>query len=79
MARASACELMSVVMHEGFGGLTRVIAELDAVLAARGCAFAELIGRAADALQGYGEQVEVPGRWKAFAPAETLASPIGQP
>jgi dihydroorotate dehydrogenase (NAD+) catalytic subunit len=72
LAGASASELLSVVMHEGFGGLTRVIDELDALLAARGMEFAELIGRAADALQGYGEQVEAPGRWKDFVPAETI-------
>jgi dihydroorotate dehydrogenase (NAD+) catalytic subunit len=70
---ASATELCSVVMHEGFGGLARVIAELDAWLAARGMRFSELIGRAADALQGYGAQAEVVGRWKAFVPPETIA------
>ncbi len=72
LAGASACELLSVVMHDGFDGLTRVIAELDVVLEKRGVAFAELIGRAADGLLGYGEQAEMPGRWKAFVPAETL-------
>jgi len=77
LAGASACEVMSVVMHEGFGGLTRIISELDALLAARGVEFAELIGRAADALQGYGEQMEAPGRWKAFVPAETVG--VGAP
>lgn len=73
LAGASACELLSVVMHEGFGGLTRVIAELDALLAARGVTYAELVGRTADTLQGYGEQAEVPERWKDFVPPETLA------
>jgi hypothetical protein len=77
LAGASACEVMSVVMHEGFGGLTRIVSELDALLAARGVEFAELIGRAADALQGYGEQMEAPGRWKAFVPAETVG--VGAP
>jgi hypothetical protein len=77
LAGASACEVMSVVMHEGFGGLTRIVSELDALLAARGVEFAELIGRAADALQGYGEQGEAPGRWKAFVPAETVG--VGAP
>jgi dihydroorotate dehydrogenase (NAD+) catalytic subunit len=72
LAGASACELLSVVMHEGFGGLARVIAELDALLASRGLAFAELVGRAADALQGYGAQDEMVGRWKQFVPVETL-------
>ena len=72
LAGASACELLSVTMHEGFGGLGRVIAELDALLTARDLAFAELVGRAADALQDYGVQPEMPGRWRRFVPAETL-------
>jgi dihydroorotate dehydrogenase (NAD+) catalytic subunit len=72
LAGASACELLSVVMHDGFGGLTRVIQNLEALLEARGLAFAELIGRAADVLQGYGEQPEMQGRWREFVPAETL-------
>ena len=70
---ASATELCSVVMHEGFGGLTRVIGELDAWLEARRMRFSELVGRAADALQGYGAQAEMVGRWKAFVPPETVA------
>ncbi len=72
LAGASACELLSVIMHEGFGALTRVIGELDAFLSARGLTFGQLIGQAADALQDYGEQAEVPGRWKRFVPPETL-------
>ena len=59
-------------MHEGFAGLTRVIEELDAFLAARRITYADLIGRAADALQGYGEQPERPAHWQQFVPAETL-------
>ena len=72
LAGASASELCSVVMHEGFGGLTRVIAELDALLAARGVRFSELVGRAADAVLGYGEVPVVPGRWRDLVPAETI-------
>lgn len=72
LAGASAIEALSVVMHEGFGGLSRVIAELDALLTARRLNFADLIGRAADALRGYAEQPERPGRWRDFVPADTL-------
>lgn len=72
LAGASAVEVLSVVMHEGFGGLTRIITELDTLLTTRGVCFSELVGRAADALQGYGEQEERPGRWQQFVPAETL-------
>lgn len=44
LAGASATELCSVVMHEGFSALTRVIVELDGLLAARGVRFAEAGG-----------------------------------
>ena len=72
LAGASATELCSVVMHEGFSGLTRVVGELDALLAARGVRFSDLVGRAADALLGYGEVPATPGRWREFVPAETI-------
>jgi dihydroorotate dehydrogenase len=73
LAGASACELLSVVMHEGFAGLTRVIEELDRLLAARAISFAELIGQAADSLQSYQEQAVRPGRWRDVVPPETTA------
>jgi dihydroorotate dehydrogenase len=73
LAGASATELCSVVVHEGFAGLTRVISELDALLAVRAMRFADLVGHAADALHGYGEQAEMPERWRDFVPPETLA------
>ena len=72
LAGASATELCSVVMHEGFSGLTRVVGELDALLAARGVRFSDLVGRAADALLGYGDVPAMPGRWREFVPAETI-------
>ncbi len=73
LAGASATELLSVVMHEGFGALTRIIGELEALLTARGLDFSELIGRAADRLASYAEQPEQPGRWRNYVPPETLA------
>ncbi len=72
LAGAAATEMLSVVMHEGFGALARTIAELDALLTARDLRFGSLIGRAADALAGYGVQEEMPGRWRRFVPSETL-------
>jgi dihydroorotate dehydrogenase (NAD+) catalytic subunit len=72
LAGASAVEMLSLVMHEGFAGLTRTIAELDLFLAERGVRFEDIVGRAADALLGYGAQPATPGRWKEFVPAETL-------
>ncbi|HEY5299311.1 MAG TPA: dihydroorotate dehydrogenase [Acetobacteraceae bacterium] len=74
LAGAAATEMVSVVMHEGFGGLARTLAELDALLAARDVRFEALIGRAADALASYGAQPETPGRWRRFVPPETLGS-----
>ncbi len=75
---ARATELLSVVMHEGFGGLTRVIGELSSFLAERDLTFRDLIGRSAEALTGYAEQPEMPGRWRDFVPAETLAGTGGR-
>lgn len=72
LAGASAVEVLSLVMHEGFAGLTRTLAELDSFLAERDLTFAALVGRAADALTPYGAQPESPGHWKKFVPPETL-------
>ncbi|MBW4089556.1 MAG: dihydroorotate dehydrogenase [Proteobacteria bacterium] len=73
LAGASAVEVLSVVMRDGFGALTRILADLDALLTTRGLTFAALIGRAADAQQGYAAQSRVTARWRAFVPPETLA------
>jgi dihydropyrimidine dehydrogenase (NAD+) subunit PreA/dihydroorotate dehydrogenase (NAD+) catalytic subunit len=72
LSGASAIEALSIVMHEGFGAITRIIAELDAFLAARGLPFAALIGQTADRLEGYGAQTPDPDRWRRFVPPETL-------
>lgn len=72
LAGASAAEVLSVVMAEGFGALARILGELDGLLAERGLRFAELIGRAADAQQSYAAQPSLNARWRAFVPPETL-------
>ena len=72
LSGASAVEVLSIVMHEGFGALTRMLAELDAFLAARDRCFADLVGRTADRLAAYGAQAPDPDRWRAFVPPETL-------
>ena len=72
LAGASAVEVLSVVMHEGFAALTRMIRELDELLTERRLRFAELIGRAADQLGRYADQPETPGRWRCFVPRETV-------
>ena len=73
LAGASAAEAMSAVMEGGFPALSRILAELDALLAERGLIFAELVGRTADALAGYGDQADRPEHWKRFVPPETFA------
>ncbi len=70
---ASAIEVLSATMHEGFGALTRIIRELDTFLAHRELTFPDIIGRTADALTSYADQPEIPGRWRDFVPPETLA------
>jgi dihydroorotate dehydrogenase (NAD+) catalytic subunit len=70
---ASAVEVLSIIMHEGFGGVARIIRELEAFLAERDLGFRELVGRTADAVSSYGDQPQTAGRWRAFVPPETLA------
>ena len=70
LAGASAVEALSVVMLEGFGALTRIIRELDDLLAARTVDFAALVGRAADRLGSYAVQPDRPGHWRQFVPRE---------
>jgi hypothetical protein len=70
---ASAVEILSASMHEGFGALGRILEELDSFLAIRGVSLGALIGRTADALGSYADQPEKPGRWRDFVPPETLA------
>jgi dihydroorotate dehydrogenase (NAD+) catalytic subunit len=72
LAGAAATEILSAVMHEGFSAITRILGELDALLAARELVFADLIGRTADALKGYSDQPERPGHWQDYVPRETL-------
>jgi dihydroorotate dehydrogenase len=72
LSGASAVEVLSVVMHEGFGAISRIVAGLDAFLAARDLTFADLVGRTADRLAAYSAQTPHPGRWRDFVPPETL-------
>jgi dihydroorotate dehydrogenase (NAD+) catalytic subunit len=72
LAGASAVEALSIVMLEGFAGLSRILAELEATLAARDVTYAEIVGRAADALGSYTQQASRPGHWKNFVPAEAV-------
>ncbi len=73
LAGASAVEVLSVVMRDGFGALARILAELEALLTSRGLTFGALIGRAADTQQSYAVQPPFTARWRSFVPPETLA------
>jgi dihydroorotate dehydrogenase (NAD+) catalytic subunit len=69
---ASAVEVLSAVMHGGFGAITAMLDTLESFLAERDLSFVDLIGRAADSMTGYGDQPETPGRWRDFVPPDTL-------
>lgn len=73
---ASAVEILSLVMHHGFGALKQVLEQLDRFLAARDLAFRDIIGRTALAMTGYADQPETPGRWRDFVPVEALSSTL---
>jgi len=72
LSGASAVEVLSIVMHQGFDAITQMIAELDQFLATRDLTFAALVGQTADRLGGYGAQASNPDRWRDFVPPETL-------
>ncbi len=75
MALSGACavEILSIVMHDGFGAIARMIAEMDDFLTRRELNFTDIIGLTADRLTGYDAQPADPNRWKNFVPPETLA------
>lgn len=73
LAGAWACEVLTIVMMEGFGALTRLRKEVADFLESRDTTVEDLIGKAADRLGRYSEQPVEPGRWRDFVPAETLA------
>jgi dihydroorotate dehydrogenase len=79
LSGASAVEVMSVVMQQGFGGITKVVGEVADFLARRELRFCEIVGKSADALRTYTQQPEQPGHWRAFVPPETLAHHHSEP
>lgn len=72
LAGASAVEVLSVVMEEGFGALGRLAKETSDLLETRNKSLRDLVGAAADDLRSYGEQRLRAGRWRDFVPSETL-------
>jgi dihydroorotate dehydrogenase (NAD+) catalytic subunit len=74
LAGAWATEVLTIVMMEGFGALTRLRTEVLEFVSARGTSVEDLIGKAADKLGRYSDQPFQPGRWKDFVPPETNAA-----
>lgn len=77
LAGAAAVEVLSVVMHEGFAALTRIIDQLAQYLHGRELRDGrelralDLVGRAADQMAAYNALSPLPGRWRAFVPDDT--------
>lgn len=72
LAGASAVELSSAIMADGYQVLTAAIATLDRYLDAHGCTAASIVGAAADRLESFEQQPYRPERWQSFVPPEAL-------
>ncbi len=72
LAGASAVEMTSVVMTNGFAALGAAVAQFSAYLDTQGVAARTLVGEAADKLQSYADRPARPGFWRDFVPPETL-------
>ncbi len=70
LAGGTAVQMTSAVLTSGFQVVDDSLEELAAYLARHKLAAEDLIGRAADRLQGYQEQPARPGHWRAFVPPE---------
>ena len=66
LAGASAVQMTSAVMSGGPAAVERAIDDFKSYLAHKKLTASELIGRAADALKGYGEQPHRPDHWRRF-------------
>jgi dihydroorotate dehydrogenase (NAD+) catalytic subunit len=72
LSGASAVEVLTIVMMEGFQGLTRLRDETLRYLHSRDSFVETIVGQAADRLGRYSDQPVRPGRWQDFVPAETI-------
>jgi dihydroorotate dehydrogenase len=73
LAGASAVEMTSAVFTQGARVLAESIAELDDYVATCGISATDLVGKAADAVQSYGEQPGRPEYWRDFLPPDARA------
>jgi len=71
LAGARGVEMTTAVLEYGFGALGQAVRTLDDWLVSRELTAEGIVGHAADALEGYGEQPSRPGYWREIAPAET--------
>ena len=70
LAGASAVEMTSAVLAGGTRVLADAVATLAAWLERQGVTVPEIVGEAADHLEGYGEQAPRPGHWRNSVPPE---------
>ena len=71
LAGARGVEMTTAVLEHGFGALGQAVRTLDDWLVSRELTADGIVGQAADALEGYGEQPSRPGYWREIAPVET--------
>jgi dihydroorotate dehydrogenase (NAD+) catalytic subunit len=76
LAGASAVQMTSAILSEGFAVIPRCLGELTDYLASRERSAASLVGLAADRLGAYHEQIERPGYWKEFVPPGGLGEDL---
>ena len=72
LAGASAVEMASVVMTNGFGVLKEAVTALERYCDQHGRAVSDLIGVAADQVAPFESQPYRPRHWEKFVPSETL-------
>jgi len=73
LAGACAAELTSLVFLRGFMALGEAIRELEAWLTQRDLKVADLVGLAADRLEGYAARANRIDEWRQFVPQETVS------
>ena len=73
LAGASAVEMCSAVMTDGFGVLTKSIADFSAYLESKRADAGSIVGRAADRVSDYAGLPTRADPWRAVVPAATLS------
>ncbi len=71
LAGACSVQMTSAVLEHGFGVLGEAVRTVDRWLADRGFTAEDIVGRAGDALEAYGDQPAEPEHWRSIVPPET--------